>query len=182
MSSEPKETRAHSSLDELMQRNVESIQRIEQAVHDSRTPSDRVSDAVAAFCGSPLFVYVHCAIFAVWLSWNVLHIFPKGLRFDPPPFNILTLVVSLEAIFLSTFILISQNRQQLLADQRNHLDLQINLLAEQENSQMLIMMQAVIDHLHIKDKPATSEALQEPTDPERLVEHIHQNINLENSP
>ncbi|MFK9236768.1 DUF1003 domain-containing protein, partial [Escherichia coli] len=73
-------------------------------------------------------------------------------RFDPPPFNILNLVVALEAVFLSTFILISQNRQQRLSDQRNHLDLQINLLAEQESSQMLIMMKRGMDHLGIDDQ------------------------------
>ncbi|MBI1756625.1 MAG: DUF1003 domain-containing protein [Fimbriimonas ginsengisoli] len=163
-------------LDELMQRNIDAIRRIERAAHDARTRADRVSDSIAGFCGRPLFIYVHCAWFGAWLIWNALNVVHVGLRFDPPPFNRLTLLVSLEAIFLSTFILISQNRQRMLADQRNHLDLQINLLAEQESSQMLIMMKTVMNHLGIKDEGRESEALQEATDPEQLVEQIQQGI------
>ena len=102
---------AEDELDSLMKANVDTINRIEQAVHNNRTSADVVSDAIAGFCGSTLFVYVHCVLFAGWLLLNTLHFFPKTFRFDPPPFNMLTLVVSLEAIFLSTFVMIAQNRQ-----------------------------------------------------------------------
>src|SRR6185295_17218326 len=70
---------------------------------------------------------------------------PKG-TFDPFPFPLLTMIVSLESIFLSLFILMSQNRTGLQADQRNHLDLQINLLAEDENTKILQMLQALCEH------------------------------------
>jgi hypothetical protein len=69
---------------------------------------------------------------------------PQAIRFDPYPFQFLTFVVSLEAIFLSTFILISQNRQNRISELRNHLDLQINLLSEQENSKVLAMLEALL--------------------------------------
>ncbi|HZP57409.1 MAG TPA: DUF1003 domain-containing protein [Dehalococcoidia bacterium] len=72
----------------------------------------RISDAITAFCGKMLFVYVHAALFAAWIA-------TRGFGHDAFPFNFLTMAVSLEAIFLSTFILISQNRQQALADARN---------------------------------------------------------------
>jgi uncharacterized membrane protein len=162
-----------TAFDELVAKNVEAIARIEQAAHSRRTRADIISDHIAGFCGRPMFVYVHCAWFAVWLTWNTLSSAPKGLRFDPPTFNMLTLAVSLEAIFLSSFILISQNRQQKVADQRNHLDLQINLLAEQESSQMLVMMKQVMDHLGIHSTKE-SIALQEATDAERVADQIGQ--------
>src|SRR5207248_9379933 len=77
-------------------------------------------------------------------AWTVANLLPRSpLRFDPYPFQLLTLVVSLEAIFLSTFILISQNRQARLGDRRNHLDLQINLLSEQENTKMLSLLEQI---------------------------------------
>lgn len=167
---------ARTQLEDLVQKNVEAITRIEEASRASRTRSDVVADMIAGFCGSPAFVYVHIALFGGWLIWNSTGLVSKSLHFDPVPFNILTLVVSLEAIFLSTFILISQNRQQRMADQRNHLDLQINLLAEQESSHMLAMMKKVMDHLGIEIDSPEQETLQEDTDPERLAEQIQRNL------
>jgi uncharacterized membrane protein len=107
--------------------------------------------------------------------YNTIAAVPKASKFDLPPFNILTLVVSLEAIFLSTFILNSQNRQRRIADHRNHLDLQINLLAEQENSQMLVMMKQVMDHLGIATSGAAA-LLQEQTDPEHVAKQIGESL------
>lgn len=182
MKTRPKTSVQSLDFDDIVIRNVEAVTRIEKAAHLSRTKADIVSDAIAGFCGSTLFIWVHCVVFTVWLVWNTAHFFPRAMRFDPPPFNMLTLVVSLEAIFLSTFILISQNRQQQLADQRNHLDLQINLLAEQETSLMLTMMRQVMDHLGIKTEDGQAETLQQETDPERVAEHIQENLVIEEDP
>jgi uncharacterized membrane protein len=85
-------------------------------------------------------------------------------------------VLSAEAIFLSSFILMSQNRQQRISDQRNHLDLQINMLAEQENSQMLVMMRELMIHLGMNKSEITSEALEQPTDALRIAENIEKVI------
>ena len=92
---------------------------------------------------------------------------PYIKHIDPFPFQFLTLVVSLEAIFLTTFIMISQNRQGRIAERRNHLDLQINLLAEQENSKMLAMLDAIMEHLGIKDTDPDVRILEEATQPDR---------------
>lgn len=75
---------------------------------------ERASDAVTAFCGDIRFVYVHVVLFGIWIA-------TRGFGQDAFPFNFLTMTVSLEAIFLSTFILISQNRQQALTEQHNAL-------------------------------------------------------------
>ena len=90
------------------------------------------------------FIVLHFVWFAIWLFLNLK---AKGnSTFDPFPFSFLTMIVSLESIFLSLFILMSQNRSGMQADQRNHLDLQINLLAEDENTKMLQMLQALCEY------------------------------------
>jgi len=149
--------------------NVSAISRIEAASSISRGRCERISDAIAGFSGSITFVWIHLVWFGAWLFVNATPSLPKRWHFDPPPFGVLTLVVSLEAIFLSTFIMISQNRQQMTADRRNKLDLQINLLAEQENSEMLRMLRALMKHHGLQPNPET-EALAEFTDPERVAE------------
>ncbi|HVQ55784.1 MAG TPA: DUF1003 domain-containing protein, partial [Pyrinomonadaceae bacterium] len=82
------------------------------------------------------------------------------------------LVVSLEAIFLSIFILISQNNQTILSERRNHLDLQINILAEQENTKMLELLQLIADKVGIDSDDSKTAALLTPVEPVKVVEHI----------
>lgn len=161
-----------SELNDLVQKNVETIARLEHATQQSRTRADVVADAIATFCGGMPFVWIHVGVITLWVVFNSLRL----ISVDPPPFPLLGTVVSAEAIFLSSFILISQNRQQRAHDRRNHLDLQINLLAEQENSQMLQMLQQIMDRLGIHEENPDVEALQQMTDPEVLVTHIEQTI------
>ena len=163
---------APAELQSIIDRNVETISRIEKAAMSAGSPSDKVADRIAEFCGSVRFVWVHCVWFGLWISVNTLPFVPKARRFDPAPFPNLTLAVSLEAIFLSTFILISQNRQQLISDRRNHLDLQINLLAEQEASLMLTLIKRISDHLNIDTPDADVETLRQATDPEMVVKEL----------
>ncbi len=160
------------SVDELTRRNIETVLKLEEAAREERTSTDRVADAIAGFCGSMTFVWVHVAWFGGWIIFNLL---PGINHIDPFPFTFLTLVVSLEAIFLSTFILISQNHDSKLSEKRNHLDLQINLLAEQENTKMLGLLQQIaakVGAVAALDEDA--KALQEATNPEKLVRQIDQ--------
>ena len=94
-----------------------------------RKAQDDVTDSVTAFAGSLSFVYLHIGWFALWVLLNV-GLFGAGLTFDGFPFGLLTLIVSLEAIFLSTFVMISQNRQAARADIRSELDFETNLRSE----------------------------------------------------
>ena len=112
-------------------------QRHEEARRQSL--SNRVADAITKFAGSMAFVYVHIVWFSIWMALN-LGLFGKSAEFDKFPFGLLTMAVSLEAIFLSTFLLISQNRQDeargVLADaewklvqkqeEENHLEIEQN--------------------------------------------------------
>jgi uncharacterized membrane protein len=92
---------------------------------------DKIADEMTRFAGSMKFVYVHTLWFAVWIIIN-LGVLGLGLAFDKFPFGLLTLIVSLEAIFLSTFVMISQNRQAKAAEVRSELDYETNVKAEQE--------------------------------------------------
>jgi uncharacterized membrane protein len=123
-------------------RNVKAISAMEHSALAQRSLSARLGDVIATHAGKMWFIVFHAVWFAIWL-W--LNSDPKRkFAFDPFPFQLLSTIVSLESIFLSLFILMSQNRSNIQADQRNHLDLQINLLSEEENTKMLQMLQAMV--------------------------------------
>jgi uncharacterized membrane protein len=157
------------TIDELTARNVDSVVRIEAESHAKRTLSDSLADAVTGFCGSMSFVWTHVAWFGIWIVLNTM---PGFEHYDPFPFPFLTLVVSLEAIFLSTFILISENRQSRIADRRNLLDLQINLLSEQENTKMLKLLAQIARKVGAEVDDAEIRALVAPTHPDHLADQI----------
>jgi uncharacterized membrane protein len=159
-----------SSPDDLTQRNVELICKLEEAAKQERTRSDLIAEGIANFCGSMTFVWVH----VVWFGgWIVINLVPKLPHIDPFPFTFLTLVVSLEAIFLSTFILISQSHDTKISERRNHLDLQINLLSEQENTKMIAMLQAIAAKVGAElNEDSHLQALSKETEPEKLVRQI----------
>ena len=162
--------REAASVDELTEQNVRAIVELERAAKLNRSVSQRVAHGIASFCGTMTFVWVHVVWFGVWLVLNTL----PGIRHvDPFPFTFLTLIVSLEAIFLSTFILIAQNEETRLGERRNALDLQINLLTEQENTKMLQMLAAIGRKLdvHFDGDPDLS-VLEQATRPEKLAQQI----------
>ncbi|MEV6497518.1 DUF1003 domain-containing protein [Streptomyces prunicolor] len=94
-----------------------------------RGTQDRVADAITAFAGTMLFVYIHALWFAVWIALNEGLLGQVGI-FDPYPYGLLTMIVSLEAIFLSTFVMVSQNRQAARENVRADLDFETNVRSE----------------------------------------------------
>jgi uncharacterized membrane protein len=159
------------SISSLTRRNVEIIGELEKTANSHRSPTDRMADAISRFVGSMLFVYLHLIWFGIWIALGTLPGVPDAWRVDPFPFTFLTFVVSLEAIFLSTFILISQNHEERLARRRNHLDLQINLLSEQENSQILKMLEEIQASLQIQADP-DAKVLKQAARPDELIAQI----------
>ena len=117
----------------------------------NRGAADRVADTFAAFSGSMTFVLLHIFIYSAWILIN-LRLIPLIPAFDPYPFMLLSMVVSLEAIFLSAFVLMKQNRMSKRADSRAHLDLQINLLAEKEMTMVLQMLQHIGARVGVRDR------------------------------
>ena len=167
-----KYTTGTGSFEQLTQRNIEVVRKLEEAANEQRTTSDHVARIIARFCGSMTFVWVHVIGFAGWIAINLV---PGVKHIDPFPFTFLTFIVSLEAIFLSTFILISQNQDTRISERRNHLDLQINLLSEQENTKMLMMLQTIAEKVGAEIEPDEDvTVLAQETELEKVVAQIEQ--------
>jgi uncharacterized membrane protein len=128
--------------------NIQTVVALERDSRSERTVLERLTDLVSAAASSTGFIVVHLVWFAVWVGLNVFF----AERFDPYPFSLLTLVVSLEAILLTGFVLISQDRMTKLADKRAHLDLQVNLLAEQELTAILRVVCRIADETDVELK------------------------------
>jgi uncharacterized membrane protein len=155
------------------QANINTIVRLEEQALKERSVADRISDAIANFVGSITFVGMHVAWFGIWVGLNA------GLwKFDPYPFALLCMLVSLEGVLLSTFVLIKQNRMSQRADHRSHLDLQINLLAEKEVTKILQLQQLICRRLGIEEAETDKEVseLSHVTAVENLAQELHSKI------
>jgi uncharacterized membrane protein len=130
------------------ERNVSAIAALERKERRRRTRGERLSAAINRITGSTPFAIAHIVWFALWIGINTGRVRGAPI-FDPYPFSLLTLIVSLEAIFLSVFLLMAQNRMTQEADKREHLDLQIDLLAEQELTALLHMLHALCKKLDV---------------------------------
>ncbi len=166
------------SAEELTRRNVDRVLALEAAEHRKATAGDRLADAITNFSGSMTFVWLNVLSIAGWMVVNLA--LPKPRRFDPFPFSLLTLVLSVEAIFLAIFILISQNRAARISEKRSHLDLQLNLLSEQENTKMLLMLEQIANAVgaEIRDIPDV-KVFEQAIRPEALSEQIDQATELD---
>lgn len=164
-------TGANTALSATIERYIRTIINLRLQAARQRTLQDRIADAITGFSGRMLFVYVHIAWFALWLFLNTGR---TGIRpFDPFPYGLLTMIVSLEAIFLSTFVLISQNRMSVQAEHRADLDLHIDLLAEYELTRVLQMLDAIQEKLGIEnDQDAELTELESETKPEDVLAEI----------
>jgi len=155
----------------VIERNIRTIIHLRLKAAGERRLQDRIADGITSFSGRMVFVYVHILWFGVWILLNTGSF--GVLPFDPFPYGLLTMVVSLEAIFLATFVLISQNRLSREAEHRADLDLHIGLLTEHELTRVLQMLDAIQDKLGI-DNDADSELadLEMETRPEDVLTEI----------
>ena len=158
----------------LTHRNIESIAQLEQEFKRQRSRLDRVSDAISSFVGSIQLVIAHALGLVVWVALNVGLLWLRP--FDPYPFVFLNLVLAVETVFLSTFVLMSQNRQNHQADRWAHLNLQLSLLSEQETTKMLQMLQQVCDRLGMQQVARDRELsdMVKTTQVEVLAEELEQ--------
>jgi uncharacterized membrane protein len=159
-------------LADIIERNIGIIELLHREAEEARSKQDKVADAITAFSGSMVFLYFHIVWFGVWILVG-LHVIPGLPAFDPFPFGLLTMVVSLEAIFLSTLVMISQNRQSAQDSQREMLDLQIDLLAEYEITRMLRLVDKMAEKMGIEDAyDEEIDQLCEPVAPEVVLQEI----------
>jgi uncharacterized membrane protein len=168
---------------EIVRKNTAAIIEMQRKVTEARTMQGRVADAITTFSGSMAFVWIHAVWFGFWVLLNIglLHI-PHISEFDPFPFGLLTMVVSLEAIFLSTFVLISQNRLAAASEKRAELDLQINLLAEQKATKTLEILDQIAKqfdsmsaHFNFKPDPEV-QALKVSPEPQEVLQVIEETV------
>ena len=141
------------------QDNINKVIKLEEKALQERTFADRMSDSIANFVGSVPFVIIHVVWFVIWTCINV-GVLGFSWKFDPYPFALLCMLVSLEGVLLSTFVLIKQNRMSQRADQRAHLDLQVNLLAEKEITKVLQMQRLICRQLGIEEADSDPETVE----------------------
>ncbi|WP_407529738.1 DUF1003 domain-containing protein [Methylobacterium oryzisoli] len=158
-------------------RNIQTLQERRRAVERDASTQERVAGAITRFTGSMAFVYLHVVLFGLWTLVNsgLLSILPKW----DESFVILGTSASVEAIFLSTFVLISQNRMAAAADKRADLDLHISLLAEHEVTKLVAMMSAITERLGIETEadPEVDE-LRQDVAPGAVLDEIERNHRL----
>lgn len=160
-------------LSRVVDRNVYALHARRAEDELRKTRSARIADGVTRFAGSMRFVYIHLVLVGAWIVVN-LGIVPGVPRFDPS-FVVLAMAASVEAIFLSTFVLISQNRMAELADKRADLDLQISLLAEHEISRMLALVQQVAERMGVQEaQDPELEELARDVHPEMVLDKIEE--------
>jgi uncharacterized membrane protein len=138
------------ALSETIDRNISALLRHEAEQARRATLQYRIADRIAAFAGSMPFVYLHVIAFGAWISLNIVPQ-PWVEPWDPT-LVILAMVASVEAIFITTFVLITQNRMAEVSERRANLNLQISLLAEHETTRMMALVSAIAEHLEIRTR------------------------------
>jgi uncharacterized membrane protein len=159
----------------VVHRNIGALAEARRQHERRRTLADRAADAITGFAGSMPFVGLHALLFGAWVLVNSVEVAAVP-RFDPFPFVMLAMLASVEAIFLSTFVLISQNRATVLAEQRADLDLQISLLAEHEVTRLIHLVDAIADRLGVDaGRDASIEELKRDVEPQAVLARIEDN-------
>jgi len=160
---------------QAMDENIGTIKIWEEAALKKRSPAEQISETITRIAGGGGMLVAHVVWFGAWLAINAGSI-PGIAAFDKFPFPLLTTLVSLEAIFLSLFVLASQNRMTRHSDQRSQLDLQVNLLAEKEMTAVLVLLQDIAKHMHVKVSltPDYVRDLAKKTDIHKLTQRLEE--------
>ena len=161
--------------DPTIARNVRAIAEFEHKALEARSLGEKIGDAAARLIGSMPFVLLQLAFVGSWIAIN-LGALPGVEPFDPFPFVLLGAVAGLEAIFLTLFVLISQNRMARQADRRAHLDLQVNLLAEAETTKILRVLDRIADRIGVPKEEEPAPDLAQPTDLVGLATRVEKHI------
>jgi uncharacterized membrane protein len=169
----PPHAEARSGAPPLVSQNIDTIVRVEEQAIGQRSRAEAFSDRLVRFVGSFGFVVAHLLIVAAWLVINA-GLIPVLPRFDPYPYPLLSPILSLEGVLLVAFVLMQQTRIGVVADRRNHLDLQVNLLTEREVTKVIQLLQRIGTRMGIEDEMTDHETseLGRETTVEHLVEEL----------
>jgi uncharacterized membrane protein len=161
-----------------LERNIAALAERKRQEQGAASVQDRLADAITRFVGSMIFVYLHLVLVIGWIAINAGLL--RAVRPFDPTFVILATVASVEAIFLSTFVLISQNRASVAADRRAELDLQVSLLAEHEVTHLIQLVTQIAHRLDIKEAGDPElEELQRSVAPEAVMKRIDESNAVE---
>jgi uncharacterized membrane protein len=170
---EGQETPQTDSLTHTLRHNIETLRERRRREQQSATLEQRLAQRITAFTGSMRFVYLHVAIYGLWILANLGWI--PGIRPWDPSFVVLAMVASVEAIFLSTFILITQNRMSIADDRRAELDLQVGLLAEQEITKLVQLVVEISRRLGIDEAEGPDvQEMKQLVKPEAVLDAIEE--------
>ena len=163
--------RAHDgNMAGVVERNIRALLDRKRQDDERRSLQNKLADAITRFTGSMKFVYIHLVLFGVWIVVNLPWV--PAPKFDPT-FVILAMFASVEAIFLSTFVLITQNRMAALAHKRADLDLQISLLSEHEITRLITLVSSIAQRLEVgTDNEAELLELAQDVSPEKVLDEI----------
>jgi uncharacterized membrane protein len=152
----------------IVERNIKALLERKKQEDYQRKIENKIADTITNFIGSMPFVYIHIVFFGVWILWNTGLL---GLEPFDPSLVVLAMEASVEAIFLSTFVLISQNRMSAQADKRAELDLQISLLTEHEVTQLIKLVRAIAHKMDVEEahNPEVDE-LEKDVAPEKVMD------------
>jgi uncharacterized membrane protein len=156
----------------IVERNIRALTERQRAEDQARKWQDRLADSVTGFTGSMTFVFLHLGLFGLWIVWNLGWL---GLKPFDASFVVLAMFASVEAIFLSTFVLISQNRSAAQADKRANLDLQVSLLSEHEITRLIMLVTEIARKMDIDiaNDPEIPELARDVL-PEKVLDSIEQ--------
>lgn len=163
-----------SPLSTTAKNNIEAIARFEHDLHSRRSTVERIGNRIAGFFGSLSFIAAHALVVIAWIVWNI-RVLSDGEAFDPYPFPLLSLVVGIEFILLTAFVLMNQNLQSKRQEKWGHLTLQISLLTEQEVTKNMQTLHRICRHLGMDEGPgADPESLEmaQATPLQELAEEI----------
>lgn len=165
---EGNEQSSYPQMARIVERNISALLQRRKDEDNRKTREEKIADSVTRFTGSMFFVYLHLAIFGTWIIWNLGWI---GLKPFDSSFVVLAMFASVEAIFLSTFVLISQNRMNIQADKRAELDLQVSLLAEHEITKLVSLVGAMAKKMGIEEADDKEiEELAKDVHPEKVLD------------
>ena len=158
--------------------NVEAIAALHADAEKSVPNHQRAIETITGHLGRPISLYLMIVFVALWITINlqskVLHIH----RFDPPPFDLLQGIVSVSALLVATMVLITQNRQAHLAEQRSHLDIQVNLLSEQKIAKLISLVEELrrdLPNVRNRQDPE-AELMKQSADPMAVVEELRKSL------
>ena len=157
------------SVDELTGRNIAIVAKMEEDSRNVRTRGERLADAIATLVGSWTFILIQTALLS---GWVVLNLLAWSRHWDPYPFILLNLALSFQSAYAAPILMMSQNRQARLSERRHHLDLQVNMLAEQETTEILRLLRVLCEKHGIAEAGGPGKVVAEETRHEELIRRI----------